>query len=105
VENDKRDSKPVEPLRRPLSTGFLVFRAAAATILVLVFLVGAWVAVGAWRVAADAAGEPVEPPGQLGVAALFLVAAVATGIALAAVAGLALLVWVSRRKRRRAGGG
>jgi cytochrome c-type biogenesis protein CcmH/NrfG len=104
VEGDRRDREPVKARGRPLSTGFLIFRAAAATILVLVVLVGAWLAVGAGRVAADAAGQPVEPPGQLGVAALILVAAVGAGIALAAVGGLVLLAWVSRRKSRARGG-
>ena len=108
MERQERDRERVNPRGRHLSTGFLIFRTAAVTLLViilaLIVVVGAWVAVWAGGVAAEASGKPIEPPGQIGVAALIFVAAVSAGIALAAVGGLALLVWVLRRRARRAAG-
>ena len=97
--------EPAADRVRPLSTGFLVFRAAAATILVLVGLVGAAAVYGAGYMLVELWQNPPEPPGQLAAGAFLMLAAGGTATVLGGVGGLALLGRWSRRLTRRASRG
>lgn len=99
MNGDECDEGPRAP-GRGLGTGFLIFRAAASTVLALVFLLGAGLtAVGAYFLV-DLERHPPEPPGQLAGVAFLALAAVGAVLALVGVGGIALLAWRSRRRAR-----
>ena len=100
-----RCPEPAPSRDGPLSTGFLIFRAAASTLLVLIGLVGAAVVSGAGYMLVYLWRNPPEPPGQLAAGGFLMLAAIGVATALGAVGGLVLLAWRSRQLARRAGAG